>query len=292
MPTPSGQQGKRWPIQRSSTCESDVTSYFHLRQTSRKDTNDCASTPASPRFWEGEVGPRSHKAFDISRQSGDSDSSIHETEQHSLKSPVSTSSKQPHNITDWNDKRLSDSVTNASNFYKNGTLDPPRPANIGMEWVWFPEGYWAEREILPAKKRQARIKRLLSRPTDQKATSSQPGSNHTTPPPKSIIPRIEIVRFKSDKSIPTAEINNHSSLEEKGDHDGNTISSLSSTMPRLGLSCRIKKTLTSPFAKSKMVTRHPDEVSKADLLSLLIIVPQETVGGHGRRCFLRVRVLI
>jgi hypothetical protein len=25
-------------------------------------------------------------------------------------------------------------------------IDPPRPAKAGMEWVWFPEGYWAERE--------------------------------------------------------------------------------------------------------------------------------------------------
>ncbi|RDW92118.1 hypothetical protein BP5796_01512 [Coleophoma crateriformis] len=25
-------------------------------------------------------------------------------------------------------------------------IDPPRPAKEGFEWVWFPEGYWAERE--------------------------------------------------------------------------------------------------------------------------------------------------
>lgn len=25
-------------------------------------------------------------------------------------------------------------------------LDPPRPAKEGFEWVWFPGGYWAERE--------------------------------------------------------------------------------------------------------------------------------------------------
>lgn len=28
--------------------------------------------------------------------------------------------------------------------------DPPREAKEGYEWVWFPEGYWAEREIVPA----------------------------------------------------------------------------------------------------------------------------------------------
>jgi hypothetical protein len=26
-------------------------------------------------------------------------------------------------------------------------IDPPRPAREGYEWVWFPEGYWAEREM-------------------------------------------------------------------------------------------------------------------------------------------------
>lgn len=26
-----------------------------------------------------------------------------------------------------------------------GGHDPPRPAKDGFEWVWFPEGYWAER---------------------------------------------------------------------------------------------------------------------------------------------------
>jgi len=30
-----------------------------------------------------------------------------------------------------------------------GNLDPPRPAKEGYEWVWFPEGYWAEREFRP-----------------------------------------------------------------------------------------------------------------------------------------------
>ena len=31
--------------------------------------------------------------------------------------------------------------------------DPPRPPMLGYEWVWFPAGYWAEREIItrPAK---------------------------------------------------------------------------------------------------------------------------------------------
>ncbi|KAI1377713.1 hypothetical protein F4677DRAFT_45436 [Hypoxylon crocopeplum] len=29
----------------------------------------------------------------------------------------------------------------------NSCMDPPRPAREGHEWVWFPAGYWAEREV-------------------------------------------------------------------------------------------------------------------------------------------------
>lgn len=51
--------------------------------------------------------------------------------------------------------RLSRSVNDASlstshrssQYFSTGT-DPPRQAKDGYEWVWFPEGYWAEREIV------------------------------------------------------------------------------------------------------------------------------------------------
>lgn len=35
----------------------------------------------------------------------------------------------------------------SSQYFSTGT-DPPRQAKDGYEWVWFPEGYWAEREIV------------------------------------------------------------------------------------------------------------------------------------------------
>lgn len=33
----------------------------------------------------------------------------------------------------------------AHNCRNTGGHDPPRPAKEGFEWVWFPDGYWAER---------------------------------------------------------------------------------------------------------------------------------------------------
>ncbi|KAI1133178.1 hypothetical protein F5Y10DRAFT_289910 [Nemania abortiva] len=34
-----------------------------------------------------------------------------------------------------------------SSFVPSNGIDPPRPAREGCEWVWFPGGYWAERQI-------------------------------------------------------------------------------------------------------------------------------------------------
>ncbi|KAI1409594.1 hypothetical protein F5Y13DRAFT_203266 [Hypoxylon sp. FL1857] len=37
---------------------------------------------------------------------------------------------------------------NSAPITPNMYMDPPRPAREGHEWVWFPAGYWAEREIV------------------------------------------------------------------------------------------------------------------------------------------------
>lgn len=72
--------------------------------------------------------------------------------------------------------------------------DPPRPAREGHEWVWFPEGYWAEREIrgLPAASRKgsdarlwrwkARSSKSKSSSDDQRASPMSPKTLLHTPP--------------------------------------------------------------------------------------------------------------
>lgn len=40
------------------------------------------------------------------------------------------------------------SVNNSAPATPSSNLDPPRPAKEGHEWVWFPAGYWAEREVI------------------------------------------------------------------------------------------------------------------------------------------------
>ncbi|KAG6206461.1 hypothetical protein E4U50_004211 [Claviceps purpurea] len=45
--------------------------------------------------------------------------------------------------------RSSISLRSASPFF---SVDPPRPAREGYEWVWFVEGYWAERQPIPTRR--------------------------------------------------------------------------------------------------------------------------------------------
>lgn len=45
----------------------------------------------------------------------------------------------------------------ARNSRNSGGHDPPRPAKDGFEWVWFPEGYWAERPTLRRTSSKSRI---------------------------------------------------------------------------------------------------------------------------------------
>ena len=50
------------------------------------------------------------------------------------------------NVSDWNEKVVWETrhTTQAQRSH------PPRSAREGCEWVWFPEGFWAEREQLAA----------------------------------------------------------------------------------------------------------------------------------------------
>lgn len=56
--------------------------------------------------------------------------------------------------------------------------DPPRPPMLGYEWVWFPAGYWAEREIAPRPAKGIRRPKWVRRSLQYNA-----GSTHGTPLP-------------------------------------------------------------------------------------------------------------
>ncbi|OBT66221.1 hypothetical protein VE03_04386 [Pseudogymnoascus sp. 23342-1-I1] len=56
------------------------------------------------------------------------------------------------------------------------SADPPRPPMLGYEWVWFPGGYWAEREIITRPTRSIRPPRWVRRSLQGSA-----GSTHGSP---------------------------------------------------------------------------------------------------------------
>ncbi|KAH7353438.1 hypothetical protein B0T11DRAFT_356554 [Plectosphaerella cucumerina] len=61
------------------------------------------------------------------------------------------------------------------NPYSPSGVDPPRPARTGFEWVWFPEGYWAEREA-PGATRKSPTAGFLSKLRGRSGKSiSDPG---------------------------------------------------------------------------------------------------------------------
>jgi hypothetical protein len=70
--------------------------------------------------------------------------------------------------------------------------DPPRPARLGYEWVWFPEGYWAEREFREvhdykesesrdASESQSRLFKWRSRSSKSKSSGDSPRAAPISP---------------------------------------------------------------------------------------------------------------
>jgi len=180
-------------IRRSSTPDTDMMSYFLVRKI-KKGSVDSDSTTVSPRLGEAGTGtyqaPKSRKPGD-SKGSGDLGKATLEGSEpvelsQSMASRYRSESKDP--------------ALKRSKSQKRHPLDPPRPAKEGMEWVWFPDGYWAEREvrdfaILPIK--EPSLKKLFVRSPDRRTTDSPSRSIFAITPPKSIIPRIEIGSLKS-----------------------------------------------------------------------------------------------
>lgn len=82
--------------------------------------------------------------------------------------------------------------------YLRHPVDPPRPARDGLEWVWFPEGYWAERDVVgraPQRRPQpAERSRWWNKGSSDKQspTSSQQAMHDNTNSPTSDVPEIKI----------------------------------------------------------------------------------------------------
>ncbi|TVY83590.1 Cell division control protein [Lachnellula suecica] len=168
-------------------------------------------------------------------------------------SSTSLGTKNRWNVRDWNDKRWSDPASTPGRSYDGHPLDPPRPAKDGMEWVWFPEGYWAEREIrdfAESVKPQNRVKTLFGRSA---ASSPAKTLSTMTHPSKSIIPKIEVASLKSFKDsskCSSHRVTNLSSPADREEDDNiNELASMDPVFEKLGLYCRAKRNLGSLIGK-------------------------------------------
>ncbi|KAF4637271.1 hypothetical protein G7Y89_g786 [Cudoniella acicularis] len=159
--------------------ESDISSYFLVqsRPKTKAGSGDTESTEVSP-FGQSNSG---HKKGKLRGQSGDSNNDCHHGGTNASETPTETPSQQYRNVTDWNEKRGSDSLQWTFNQGRH-PADPPRPPRPGMEWVWFPEGYWAERErkeleLFPRKEKSR--KRWFN-----KSSNTSTNTNTNTPTPR------------------------------------------------------------------------------------------------------------
>ncbi|KAI0965150.1 hypothetical protein F4678DRAFT_453609 [Xylaria arbuscula] len=75
-------------------------------------------------------------------------------------------------------KELWPSLTSSS----TAGIDPPRPAKEGYEWVWFPGGYWAEREIVEAPRKDSTRPFGWRKRSGKSGSGSQTHSSHTPTP--------------------------------------------------------------------------------------------------------------
>ena len=144
------------PIQ-SNTLSPEIVSYFLTRRTVNTQSHETVAphrnidgpdseTVSTPhrkrheRVWSSERSPKypnsgksEHSRSSRRKKGGSVGSLLSESTRH-------------RNIREW-----SAGVKTASppsfNSYQSHPVDPPRAPRPGYEWVWFPEGYWAEREI-------------------------------------------------------------------------------------------------------------------------------------------------
>ncbi|KAI0182592.1 hypothetical protein EV127DRAFT_475795 [Xylaria flabelliformis] len=66
-------------------------------------------------------------------------------------------------------------------------IDPPRPAKEGCEWVWYPAGYWAEREIVELPPKES-IKVFKWRKRSRKSGSESSKHSPQTSPSAHSVP--------------------------------------------------------------------------------------------------------
>lgn len=249
----------------------DILSYFLVRKTINAQGNESASvsplySSSRKRSLDSRSVERSPEPLKLStesqkaRRSEDSKRS-RRRKRNSVSSSQSAPSKYQ-SIKDWSAGVDARTPPSFGSLVCNA-IDPPRAAKPGFEWVWFPEGYWAEREIrgfMPP--RDSMKLKWWNRSPDQKSrtptktmSGDKPTSGDKTPPPPSfIIPRIQIGSVSLKSTTKPSRRPSENETQKNNLWDFNFIKSIQredsrSTQQREGLYYRTKRNIETRFRK-------------------------------------------
>ena len=202
------------------------------------------------------------------RKSGDSQNGK-KKEGGSMDSSQSASSRYK-NITVWN-AGVSSTTPSPFGHPQRNLVDPPRAPKSGYEWVWFPEGYWAEREIrgfMPTPSvtkhnwwnRSSGQKSQMSRKSQstRKSTNGGNDENNDKAPPSINLPQIKIGSVSLKSTIKTSRSTSQHASENDIRRSGNFLGfnfskpgqeDDRSAQQREGLYDRTKRTIEARFRK-------------------------------------------
>lgn len=252
------------------SADGNIQSYFLVRSPSQMSAE--SPSPKNATIHESSRNERKQR-----RQNA--------PEEISMGSSASRTTKNKY-IADWNEQSLNATLLSSSwtseALHARHPADPPRSPKQDYEWVWFPEGYWAERPLSsfnPSHQSQVSSSRQTTRP---KWWNRTPSPDPKTPSPKATNPIVrtpdkvttsmseisKIIRESSSrnsrkassmdedsrrrsesyKSIRSLQLGGFSFIKRKSDDE-----STQDEKP-LGLYCRTKKTLRELLLeRSKLV---------------------------------------
>lgn len=276
MPIPTTR--RRNHEDRNKDQESDASSYFLARR--RTADSDAVSPKDSP---SGELSVQKTR----SQKSGASTKGPR-PRGLSISDSQSVMSRNQH-IRDWNESRMGLNSPSSIGCRSTQPLDPPRPARDGLEWVWFPDGYWAEREVRALSPSFTSTKfgsrpRWWNRSPERRSKGSEKSGKieitKTAPSAPIDLPRIKIGSIISRKNSRNSKTSRATTDEQSplmtrkssrnAPHGGkrNGLLAVGDQKPfppyyavapaeQLGLYCRTKKTIQTKILQRAAVVSYP-----------------------------------
>lgn len=261
--SPSRAEGYR-SIQRSGNIDSDEISYFLARRPTSQGTGaNTSESEVSPFGLSRPATLQRRSPYKRSDVSDEIEKAKGEVEGDAW-SPPSLSTRRRGDVSDWNEKVQNGSadILKKSGPPPSDFADPPRPAREGMEWVWFPEGYWAERErrelfLLPDK--QKPFQKWFSRP---------PTDDHVEEISPIVVPQIKVgsAATTTGKRSSMGSLRRESSLSKQSFTAGiqkvrrrHRLSS-STKGEKEGLYCKTKRTIESKIFRRQKTVRWPPQI--------------------------------